>query len=95
MKNLGALSCDVSPRAGGQSIRKATLIAFVIHDASDGLMNNGKQPKTGGGNGLGTRLWLLNTGSILLVYQNDHHMFHAPPERHNHSIHICGTCILS
>ena len=41
MKNLEALCCTISPRAGGQSISKATPIPFVIHSTRDGLTRNG------------------------------------------------------
>jgi len=41
MKNLEALSCAISPRAGGQSISKAASIPFIVHEARDGLTRNG------------------------------------------------------
>ena len=36
-----ARSCTVSPRVGGQSVSKAASIPFVVHDARDGLAQNG------------------------------------------------------
>ena len=39
MKNLEALSCTISPRAGSQSVSKAESI--VVHRARDGLTQNG------------------------------------------------------
>ena len=38
-----ALSCTISPRAGGQSINKAASILFAVHDARDGSTRNGKE----------------------------------------------------
>jgi len=40
MKVPKALSCNVYPRAGCQSICKVASVLFVIHDASDGSMQN-------------------------------------------------------
>jgi len=41
MNGLEALSCDVHPRAGDQSVHKAALILFVVHNTWDGLTQNG------------------------------------------------------
>ena len=36
MKTFEALSCTISPTAGGQSISKSASILFAVHDARDG-----------------------------------------------------------
>ena len=40
MNDLEALSCVVHPRAGDQSVHKAALILFVVHNTWDGLTQN-------------------------------------------------------
>lgn len=40
MNGLEALSCVVHPRAGDQSVHKAALILFIIHNTWDGLTQN-------------------------------------------------------
>jgi len=35
MKNLEALSCTITLRAGGQGVTKAASIPFIIHNARD------------------------------------------------------------
>jgi len=42
MKNLKALFSTISPRAGGQSVSKATSIPFVVRNPKDVLSRNGK-----------------------------------------------------
>ena len=41
MRNLEALSCAISPRAGGQSVGQAASIPFVIHNTRDDSTWNG------------------------------------------------------